>query len=443
MSPKALLAGRRWRRRLWLLFLLLLLFGGIALACLLETTPLVPPLPAPSASDALRTRDLAKRLLRGLESEQQSIEIPASAEELTSLLIMVGRGLPRFSGRVELSAGKALVTASWKLSASPIPLYLNLQQEVLDSSGGLRLGPGRLGRLESSGSLGLRLVGWILDLGFGHGEGLAVLDSLQTLELSAQQARVELNQIKQLKSKLRRLPARIARLRDLALPQISPWQQATLQPYVERLQQVSSNWPPGSPPNLGDYLRPLFAVAQQRSIQGHPVQENQAALLALAAHLESPRFDKLLGNLDVNPAHPPPTQVLLARRDDLRRHFVISAGLQLLTEQGITAAIGEWKELLDTGRKDGSGFSFADLAADRAGAALARSASDPARARNVQQLLAESRSEADYFPSLDDLPENLNRTEFESRFGSVDAPAYLRLLQEIDQRLSRLAVHRR
>lgn len=442
MTPKALSPGRRWRRRLLPLLLLPLLLGGTALALLLETTPLVAPLPPPSVSDALQTRELAIRLLQGLEGNQERVEIQVSAEELSSLLTVAARGFPQLSGRVELFAGKALVSASWRVSFSPFPLYLNLQQEILPANNGLLLGPGRLGKLTNSGPLALRLLGLVLDLGFGRGEGMAVLGSLQTLELTEQQATMQLNQLSQLKSRLKRLPARIARLRDLTLLLSSPWPEATLQLYLERLQQVSATLPPQSTPDLGVYLRPLFELAGQRSQLGNPVQENQAALLALAAHLEDSRFHRLLGTAESDQSLSPPPQVLLAQRDDLRRHFVVSAGLQLLTEQGVTAAIGEWKELLDAG-KGRSGFSFADLAADRAGAALARSASNPAAARKLQQLLAASHNESDYFPAIADLPENLSRGEFESRFGNVDSPAYRQLLQQIDQRLSRLPVHRR
>lgn len=110
-------------------------------------------------------------------------------------------------------------------------------------------------------------------------------------------------------------------------------------------------------------------------------------------------------------------------------------------DQGLTAAIGELKELLDAGRKS-SGFSFADLAADRAGSALAHSAGDPKRARQLQRLLAASADEANFFPSLEGLPENLSQQQFETRFGSLDSPAYLQLLQEIDRRLAQLPVHR-
>ncbi len=44
-------------------------------------------------------------------------------------------------------------------------------------------------------------------------------------------------------------------------------------------------------------------------------------------------------------------------------------------------------------------------------------------------------TEADLLPSIADLPENMQDPEFVRRFGGVDAPAYKRLMAEIERRL--------
>jgi hypothetical protein len=387
---------------------------------------------------------LARRLLQGIESRQATVNVHASAEELTSLFNLAGRGLPRLTGRVEFSAQKALIATSLRLPPTALSSFLNLQLELLPSQDGLLIGHARLGRIDCSGRLALGLLRLALNLGFGLDEGPAVLDSLQSLEISDNQIHLQVRDPSRLKSRLRRLPARLARLGDLSFPLVSPWPRAKVQLYSERLQRSTDALPKSSAHLLSSYLKPLFELAQQRSIQGNPVEENQAALLALASYLGDRRIARLLDPAAAKAASRttrPPAKVLLAGRNDLRRHFVLSAGLQLLVEQGLTAAIGEGKELLDAG-SGGSGFSFADLAADRAGSALARSASDPKGARQLQRLLAASTEEANFFPSLEGLPENLSQTEFEARFGGVDNPAYLQLLQEIDRRLAQLPIHR-
>ena len=55
---------------------------------------------------------------------------------------------------------------------------------------------------------------------------------------------------------------------------------------------------------------------------------------------------------------------------DLAQHFIVSAVIAAAGGTPIAAAAGVYKELNDA--RDGSGFSFSDIAADRAGRALRR-----------------------------------------------------------------------
>ncbi|MGI9414531.1 MAG: hypothetical protein ACR2PM_12725, partial [Hyphomicrobiales bacterium] len=116
----------------------------------------------------------------------------------------------------------------------------------------------------------------------------------------------------------------------------------------------------------------------------------------------------------------------------------ISAGLKAASTEGAAFTIGEFKELLDSAGR-GSGFSFDDLAADRAGIrfAAALMQSDP-QAR--QALLDTMISEQDLFPSISGLPAGLSKTEFERRFGTVDSPAYRDMLATIERRIDALPV---
>lgn len=445
MTPRQSSSGcGPWRKLLLVLLVLPLLLIGGSLALMIELQPLVAPLPAPSVNDALRTRKLIIRLYSGLESNQSSVVVHASVEELSSLLNLASRGLPQLAGQVEISGQNVLISHSLSLPPARFPTFFNLQLELLPSQQGLNIGYARLGRIDCPTPLALLLTRLVLDLGLGKGEGQAALDSLQKFEIKGNQVQLRLANPARLKTSLSRLPSRIAWLRDPSFPQASPWPTDAAHYYLQRLLETTAQSPKGSSPELRSYLGPLFTLAQQRSAQGDAVVENQLALLTLAGYLGNWRFAQALDSAASATAkkNTPPPKVLLAGRDDLRRHFVISVGLHLLTAQGLTAAIGELKELLDAG-PGRSGFSFADLAADRAGSALARSASDPKQAQQLQRLLAASADEANFFPSLEGLPEDLSQHEFEARFGSVDSPSYLQLLQEIDRRLAQLPVHRR
>jgi hypothetical protein len=95
---------------------------------------------------------------------------------------------------------------------------------------------------------------------------------------------------------------------------------------------------------------------------------------------------------------------------------------------------------LDDAQDGGSGFSFTDLGADRSGVRLAeRATADQASARKVQQLLADpALQESVFMADFRDLPEFMPAAEFDARFGTVGSPAYLALLEEIENRISRL-----
>jgi hypothetical protein len=89
----------------------------------------------------------------------------------------------------------------------------------------------------------------------------------------------------------------------------------------------------------------------------------------------------------------------------------------------------------------GSGYSFVDLAADHAGLQFAHIATSAATAQKVQRILAGQVDERLFFPSIAQLPENLDKASFVRRFNKVDSPQYQLLIDEIDRRISQLPIH--
>ncbi|QPG05288.1 hypothetical protein IT774_14410 [Salinimonas marina] len=140
----------------------------------------------------------------------------------------------------------------------------------------------------------------------------------------------------------------------------------------------------------------------------------------------------------LKPAAPP----LLRGRNDLARHFIISAALQMLSEQEVTFAIGEFKELMDRGM-GGSGYSFIDLTADMAGVELAILLSDEDTALATQDALAKAASEDLYMPPITGLTEGLSKQQFIERYEAVDSEAYLSEVEQIRQRLAQMPLYQR
>jgi hypothetical protein len=135
-------------------------------------------------------------------------------------------------------------------------------------------------------------------------------------------------------------------------------------------------------------------------------------------------------------AHSRVGRVTLRDRQDWRRHFLVSAALALLSNESASDEVGLFKEELDAG-KGGSGFSFSDLLADRAGTLWALAATDDeAAARRMQDRLAGSFEIGEIFPQAADLPEGISDDDLQAKYGGVGGKRYREILEEIEWRLA-------
>lgn len=214
--------------------------------------------------------------------------------------------------------------------------------------------------------------------------------------------------------------------------------QERLRAYAEQLARQTAHLQGSEPLTLPQLLRPLFDLARQRTASGHDAAaENRAALMMATLYAARRSLAAL-----VPAARQWPrarwTWVTLAGRTDTPLHFLISASLAVESGGSLADAVGLYKELADA--RQGSGFSFHDLAADRAGTRFGDLASrDPQR---LQAAWARGLGESDLLPEIDDLPESMTSEQFEARFGGVGAPAYARMVAEIEARLDTLPLLR-
>jgi len=191
---------------------------------------------------------------------------------------------------------------------------------------------------------------------------------------------------------------------------------------------------------LGALFGASFALARARAEQGHAVAENQGAILALATVLGHHEVATAAGverPEDWRRIRDGIWPVSLRGRVDWTRHFLVSAAITQISTALVSDAAGLLKEELDAVRP--SGFSFADLLADRAGTRFGElAARNETTARALQDQLVERFRVDDIMPPAADLPEGLNDAEFEARFGGVGGPGYLALVAEIERRLAAL-----
>jgi hypothetical protein len=212
---------------------------------------------------------------------------------------------------------------------------------------------------------------------------------------------------------------------------------------AERLLDAAPRFPTGDA-RFGAAVEAAFAWAGEGPSSRSQVQRNRAALLALGVLLGHWRVQQFVGSVldedDWRRASGLDETTLRGRRD-WTKHFFVSGALTVLSAQAPSDGAGLLKEELDA--DGGSGFSFGDLAADRAGTSFALAATrDEAAARAVQERIAAGFRVDDFFPDATDLPEGIPDAELQSRYGGVGGPLYRDLSQEIERRLLRCAAYR-
>ncbi|UCE46767.1 MAG: hypothetical protein JSW47_14280 [Phycisphaerales bacterium] len=220
---------------------------------------------------------------------------------------------------------------------------------------------------------------------------------------------------------------------------------ASTRAQVDHLLAVVSQLP-NTRPSFGMCFETVFSLARVRSAVNDPVAENRAGIFALGVLLGHPRIEEFLGPVlpesDNGAARRALGRVVLRERADWTKHFCVSAAIALLSDELVSDAAGLLKEELDADI-GGSGFSFADLLADRAGTTFAvRATRDEAAARAIQDRIVRGFRVEEFFPPAADLPERIPDAELQSRYDGVGGEAYRRLIEEIERRIAVCAAYR-
>lgn len=194
--------------------------------------------------------------------------------------------------------------------------------------------------------------------------------------------------------------------------------------------------------------RIAFAYAEDNSHGTDRVFANKAAILSLGIILgdeELARRAKLgVESNQINRFAAIRNSTTLGGRHDLSRHFWVSAGLVILTDANRSLTLGIGKEMMDSS-PGGSGFSFVDMLANRAGILFASSATrNQTAAKEIQFRLRGDLVSADFLPDHCGLPEGLYRQTFQSEFGGLGGTKTRQINAEITRRLeTATAIHAR
>jgi hypothetical protein len=418
---------KKLRRGLQVLAIALGLPCALALglgAAALQAQPLVTQVSEINPSDITRAVSLARAHDPRRTPPGQIVTLQLTDHDMDVLLNHAASRWLGAATRVTMQQNGASLQASLHLPQgllSPFGHWLNLQLGLQETAGLPWVTSLQVGGLHLPARLGTWLAVQMIDrAGFLNELDLAG-DLIKKVDFSPQQLTVSYA-----------LHGDSAQRMVAAL--LPAGEAERLRVYTDLLVRLVAGQPAFSEMSMARCLGPLFALARERSRSDtDAVAENRAAIVALTLYANGRGMDTLLPAARSWPK-PKPLRLTLSGRPDFPLHLLISAALVVESSSPLSKAIGVWKEVADS--RGGSGFSFNDIAADRAGTRLGELAmTQPLR---LQSVLAKGVNESDVMPAWADLPEFMPEAEFKQRYGGVGAPGYLAMLAEIDKRVSAL-----
>jgi hypothetical protein len=358
-------------------------------------------------------------------------ELPSGAEHSVRLserdinlaLDYLARKFGRGAAHAVLGINWVSVTGTIELPRVPLRPYLNVESTIDTSSGLPRIEDLRIGSIPVPAFIAQWTLEGVVERVLGLPDYKSVESVIRKLEIRPGQVAV---QYLWQPEKLHAIGAQLAGV-DTAVT-------AAYHAELLALQRKGI----GVQGSLADVLPPLFAFAQRRSAQGDAVSENRALLMVLGAWASDHGWRVVVPHSQDRPRD---INVRLQERGDLAQHFLVSAAIVAGSESGVSSVVGLYKEIADS--RGGSGFSFADLTADRAGTRFGELAvTSESSARRLQQAVSRGVTEADIMPRATDLPEGMSEAEFQRRYREVGSPEYRALMKEIERRVAACPMYR-
>ncbi|WP_440875341.1 hypothetical protein [Thalassotalea sp. PLHSN55] len=418
---------------------------------IIDDHPQVSQVSSLDIASAQHTKQSLKRIYRSLKSSNNA-PIILTTQEINSLLSLGHRAVPQIKANSALSTDVARLTVSIELPITGY--YINASTLLYSSKNGIELGDTSLGSVSFSGNYLLKIFEFLLNF-YGEGNlGTELFSTVSRVNISPSGLTLHYQLPDTALASSGNGLLSLMKLRD-------QWQifgkANQVQFYFKQLAEFAEQ---NKSMTLIDYIafvieqaklksdaRYLTMVKTEHSPQAFAQQENSAALTALVLYFGDDKFEWLIGNISKLSSKARKNQqmlrakVTLNDRVDLQKHFVYSMALQLFANVAASDAIGEFKELIDA-NVGGSGFSFADLLADRAGTRFALYATKSEQhAQKVQQHFSLFFTEQDLMPVHLGLPEGIRQQDFNRLYLNTGSAAYRNMVENIDQRLMALNLY--
>jgi hypothetical protein len=404
-----------------------------------QSEPIVKAQGSQQVENADQVLSLFRDLRFSLKYRYQAKTLNVSHKQAESLVGFVQRAVPSIKAEFDFDDTKAVARFSYQLPNWLFGKHINLTAIILPGEG-LNLETVRIGSLTFPGHWALGLAEYAANTYTNSEIATVAIAQIETIKMNSRNIQIALFPMDSFLNEAKKVETggdkKQAASRNIRIAHYIRLLDGMYIPPAKGKQASSS---------LSYYIQGLMEEAKVRSTQdgASATQENEAAILALAAFAGHRQFANFVGDFsfsfDVIPQVS--KRPSLFNREDLSLHFIFSAAIKLLSEQGISIAVGEFKELMDR-RRGGSGYSFVDLAADMAGAHFAAMAMDPNYAQRLQVVLANQADESLFFPSVEGLEEGMNKNQFKVKYGEVDSARYKEVVNDIEARLNALPISR-
>ncbi len=429
---------RNWAKSLLLLTAAILLASALLFALAFDRTPMIEQVAPPNADDVLRAKNIYRRVILFTAPTSPSGSFELTEQELNSLFIVGSHARPNVLARAMATEDALTIQGSVRVPFVPGLKWMNISATLDETDHGLEVSGLRLGSIPIPAPLALWAGRKLMDRFLQDNLGTQLFDSIGTVRIGGGAVKIETG----LASSERNKIAKRAKIAARGFNDLSTTE--AVHDYIIALDDAVKSGRLQPAESIAPFLAHTVRNVADKIAAGSTRNEAQAALLALAVYCGNQRFEDFVGD-----ALPPDLQdkpngcvgARLNERIDLRLHLVVSAGLQTLSNSGAAFAVGEIKELLDS-NKGGSGFSFDDLAADRAGIRFATRLLE-ATPEELSALASMAEDESDFFPSIEALPTGMAREDFERIYKDVESAAYEQLVAEIDRRLDGVRFFRR
>lgn len=405
-----------------------------------QKTPLIVETSQTSPDALLKSKQDLKQVLAELGSDNSQKKITLTHKQMEQLASILSKSVTPLSARYNYAGLDVVTAASLKLPEKYSGRYINISSDFPDNNNLLQ-GETHIGNLPLSNALFLKLISLAVSVVLDEDFSRLLNEAAVNTRFDAEKIYIQLDlqlTSEQFKSRLKNYFQNYRRAQGKDSDYSGSLE------YYDFLTEIGSYIAGMRQISLVDILQPLFQKVQQRSAASDPQLENRNALIALALFAGDAKMRSFLSR--VIGVYPKSVSGLprfvIADREDLVLHFIYSAIIQLMSSEGISVSIGELKEISDMS-KGGSGFSFTDLAADRAGTRFAIYATaQPAQALKLQKKMAAVEAESDFFPDISILPENLTQQAFEREYKNTRSIEFKTVVREIDRRINQLPLYR-